>query len=103
MIKLHIKAIENLISEFNAGLVSEEDFYRAIQNTAKMGLDNIRQHKIWDNKSELKVGDMVTIDHKKVAGRKFRVKEIKRVKVIVVNPDNASESYTCPLSMVKKA
>ena len=68
MIKLHIKAIENLISEFNAGLVSEEDFYRALQNTAKMGLDDVRQHKIWDMKGELKPGDMVTIDHKKVYG-----------------------------------
>jgi len=103
MIKLHIKAIENLISEFNAGLVSEEDFYRALQNTAKMGLDDVRQHKIWDMKGELKPGDMVTIDHKKVAGRKFRVKEVKRVKVIVVNPSNEFESFIVPLSLVKKA
>jgi len=100
---MHIKSLENLISEFNAGLVTEENFYKSLSSLAKMGLDNIRQHKIWDNKSELKVGDMVTIDHKKVGGRKFKVKELKRVKVIVVNPDNERESFIVPLSLVKKA
>ena len=103
MIKLHVKAIENLISEFNTGLISEEDFYKALQNTAKIGLAHIRQHKIWDMKGELHPGDVVTVDHHKVVGRKFQVKEVKRVKVVVFNPNNERESYIVPLSMVKKA
>ena len=103
MIQLHVKAVENLVAEFEAGKVTEENFYKSLQRTAKLGLENIRQHKIWDNKSELKVGDMVIVDHHKVAGRKFQVKELKRVKVVVVNPNNEFESYIVPLSMVKKA
>jgi len=103
MIKMQIKAVESLIAGYNAGEVSDEDFYRALQNTAKMGLDHIRQHKIWDMKGELRPGDIVFVDHKKVAGRQFRVKEVKRVKVIVVNPDNERESFIVPLSLVKKA
>lgn len=100
---MQIKAVENLMARFNEGKATEEDFYRSLQNIAKMGLDDIRQHKIWDMKGELKPGDMVTVDHKKVAGRQFRVKEVKRVKVIVVNPDNKFESFIVPLSLVKKA
>ena len=100
---MYIHSAENLIANFNEGKVTEEDFYRSLQNIAKMGLDDVRKHKIWDMKGELRPGDMVTIDHKKVAGRKFRVKEVKRVKVIVVNPDNERESFIVPLSLVKKA
>ena len=103
MIKMCIKAVENSVAEFNAGQISEENFYKALQNTANMGMDNIRQHKIWNAKDELRPGDMVFIDHKRVAGRKFRVKEIKRVKVIVVNPENENESFIIALSLVKKA
>ena len=100
---MYIQSVETLIARFNEGKITEEDFYRSLQNTAKLGLDDIRKHKIWDMKGELRPGDMVTIDHKKVAGRKFRVKEVKRVKVIVTNPDNAFESFIVPLSLVKKA
>lgn len=103
MIKMCIKTVENLIAEFNTGQISEENFYKALQTTAKMGMDNIRQHKIWDAKNELRPGDIVFVDHKKVYGRKFQVKEVKRVKVIVVNPDNGYESFIVPLSLVKKA
>jgi hypothetical protein len=103
MIQLHVKAVEGLVAEFKAGKITEENFYKALQNTAKLGLENIRQNKIYNTKNELQVGDMVFIDHKKVAGRKFRVKELKRVKVIVVNPDNEFESFIVPLSLVKKA
>jgi hypothetical protein len=103
MIKMCIKTVENLVEEFNTGQISEENFYKALQNTAKMGLDNVRQHKIWNMKDELRPGSMVFVDHKRVAGRQFRVKEVKRVKVIVVNPDNEHESFIVPLSLVKKA
>ena len=103
MIQMYIQSVETLIACFNEGKITEEDFYRSLQNTAKLGLDDIRKHKIWDMKGELRPGDMVTVDHKKVAGRTFKVKEVKRVKVIVVNPDNAFESFIVPLSLVKKA
>ena len=100
---MYIQSVETLIARFNEGKITEEDFYRSLQNTAKLGLDDIRKHKIWDMKSELRPGDMVTINNPKVAGRTFKVKEVKRVKVIVVNPDNAFESFIVPLSLVKKA
>ena len=103
MIQMYIQSVETLIARFNEGKVTEEDFYRSLQNTAKLGLDDVRKHKIWDMKGEPRPGDMVFVDHKKVAGRKFRVKEVKRVKAVVINPDNAFESFIVPLSLVKKA
>ena len=100
---MYIKSVETLIARFNEGKITEEDFYRSLQNTAKLGLDDIRKHKIWDMKGELRPGDMVTIEHKKVTGRTFKVREVKRVKAIVVNPNNERESFIVPLSLVKKA
>ena len=99
---IQVKAIENLVSSFNAGKISEEDFFRAIQNSVSIGLDDIRRTKAFNVKNEIMLGDMVKVNHKKVAGRSFRVKEIKRVKAILVNPINERESFIVPLSLIEK-
>jgi hypothetical protein len=44
---------------------------------------------------------MVKINHKKTIGRTFKVKEIKRVKAVVVNPTNEFESFIVPLSLIE--
>jgi len=99
---IQVKAIENLVDNFNAGSMSEEDFFRAVRNSVDLGLDHIRRMKAFNVKNEIMLGDMVRINHKKVAGRSFRVKEIKRVKAVVVNPDNQFESFIVPLSLIEK-
>ena len=99
---IQVKAIENLVSSFNAGSISEEDFFRAVQNSVNSGLDHIRRMKAFNVKNEIMPGSMVKINHKKTIGRTFRVKEIKRVKAIVVNPDNQFESFIVPLSLIEK-
>ena len=99
---IQVKAIENLVDRFNAGSMSEEDFFRAVRNSVDLGLDHIRRMKAFNVKNEIMLGDMVRINHKKVAGRSFRVKEIKRVKAVVVNPDNQFESFIVPLSLIEK-
>ena len=100
--KLQIKGIENLVNEFNAGLIGEEDFFRTVQSFVNDGLDHIRRMKAFNVKNEIMLGDMVKVNHKKVAGRSFRVKEIKRVKAVLVNPINERESFIVPLSLIEK-
>lgn len=99
--KLQIKGIENLVNEFNAGLIGEEDFFRTVQSMVNDGLDHIRRMKAFNVKNELRPGVMVKVNHKKVAGRSFRVKEIKRVKAVLVNPINERESFIVPLSLIE--
>ena len=98
---IQVKAIENLVDRFNAGSMSEEDFFRAVRNSVDLGLDHIRRMKAFNVKNEIMPGSMVKINHKKTIGRTFRVKEIKRVKAIVVNPDNQFESFIVPLSLIE--
>jgi len=99
---IQVKAIENLVSSFNAGKISEEDFFRAVNNSVRLGLDDIRRTKAFDIKNEIRPGDIVKVNHKRVAGRSFRVREIKRVKAILVNPINERESFNVPLSLIEK-
>lgn len=101
--KLQIKGIENLVNEFNAGLIGEEDFFRTVQSFANDGLDDIRRTKAYNVKNEIQAGDAVKVNHKKVFGRIFRVREIKRVKAVVENPNNKFESFIVPLSLIEKA
>ena len=98
---LQIKAIENLVNSFNAGSINEEDFFRRVQSFVNGGLDDIRRTKAYNVKNEIMPGSMVKINHKKTIGRTFRVKEIKRVKAVVVNPDNQFESFIVPLSLIE--
>jgi hypothetical protein len=100
---LNIKAIENLVDHFNAGNINEEDFFRRVQSFVNEGMDEIRRHKAYNIKNEIKAGDTVKINHKKVYGRTFRIKEVKRVKAVVVNPINEFESFIVPLSLIEKA
>ena len=99
---IQVKAIENLVSSFNAGKISEEDFFRAVNNSVRLGLDDIRRTKAFDVKNEIRPGDIVKVNHKRVAGRSFRVREIKRVKAILVNPINERESFNVPLNLIEK-
>ena len=99
---IQVKAIENLVNSFNAGKISEEDFFRAVNNSVRLGLDDIRRTKAFDVKNEIRPGDIVKVNHKRVAGRSFRVREIKRVKAILVNPINERESFNVPLSLIEK-
>jgi len=99
--KLQIKGIENLVNEFNAGLIGEEDFFRTVQSFVNDGLDHIRRMKAFEVKNEIMPGSMVKINHKKTIGRTFKVKEIKRVKAVVVNPTNEFESFIVPLSLIE--
>ena len=99
---IQVKAIENLVSSFNAGKISEEDFFRAVNNSVRLGLDDIRRTKAFDIKNEIRPGDIVKVNHKRVAGRSFRVREIKRVKAILVNPINERESFNVPLNLIEK-
>lgn len=100
---LQIKAIENLVNSFNAGNIGEEDFLRRVQSFVNDGLDDIRRTKAYNVKNEIQAGDMVKVNHKKVFGRIFRVREIKRVKAVVENPNNKFESFIVPLSLIEKA
>ena len=99
---IQVKAIENLVSSFNAGKISEEDFFRAVQNSVRVGLDDIRRTKAFNVKNEIRPGDIVKVNHKRVLGRSFRVREIKRVKAVLVNPINERESFIVPLSLIEK-
>ena len=99
---IQVKAIENLVSSFNAGKISEEDFFRAVNNSVRLGLDDIRRTKAFNVKNEIRPGDIVKVNHKKVVGRSFRVREIKRVKAVLVNPINERESFIVPLSLIEK-
>ncbi len=99
---IQVKAIENLVNSFNAGKINEEDFFRAVNNSVRVGLDDVRRMKAFNVKNEIMVGDMVKVNHKKVVGRSFRVREIKRVKAILVNPINERESFNVPLSLIEK-
>jgi len=98
---LNIKAIENLVDHFNAGNINEEDFFRRVQSFVNEGMDEIRRHKAYNVKNEIKAGDMVKVNHKRVLGRTFRVKEIKRVKVVVENPNHLAETFIVPLSLIE--
>jgi hypothetical protein len=47
----------------------------------------------------LKVGDMVTCDHPKLAGKALRVTKISRTKA-TVRPEGAFSGYNVPMSML---
>ena len=49
--------------------------------------------------AQLKVGDMVTCDHPKLAGKSLRVTKISRTKA-TVRPDGAFSGYNVPMSML---
>lgn len=49
--------------------------------------------------AQLKVGDMVTCDHPKLAGMSLRVTKISRTKA-TVRPEGAFSGYNVPMSML---
>ena len=49
--------------------------------------------------AQLKVGDMVTCDHPKLAGKPLRVTKISRTKA-TVRPEGAFGGYNVPMSML---
>ena len=49
--------------------------------------------------AQLKVGDMVTCDHPKLAGKSLRVTKISRTKA-TVRPEGAFSGYNVPMSML---
>ena len=49
--------------------------------------------------AQLKVGDMVTCNHPKLAGKSLRVTKISRTKA-TVRPDGAFSGYNVPMSML---
>ena len=49
--------------------------------------------------AQLKVGDMVTCNHPKWAGKSLRVTKISRTKA-TVRPDGAFSGYNVPMSML---
>jgi len=49
--------------------------------------------------AQLKVGDMVTCDHPKLAGKSLRVTKISRTKA-TVRPEGSFSGYNVPMSML---
>ena len=59
-----------------------------------------RENKAFENKMQLTIGANVKVNHPKVAGKKFIVTEIRRVKA-VVRENGRMNTYTVPLSLIE--
>lgn len=67
----------------------------------KMVVDQLIDNKMLGAIRELKVGDQVKVNHKKVTGMMFTVMKINRKKVRVKHT-NGSSSFNVPMQLIEK-
>lgn len=84
----------NIISELNAMNLKD---LRVLKNT----IDTMISLKSAMIVGEMKVGDMVKINHRKTVGMKFIIKKINRKKVIV-QKCMSTLTYTVGMSLIEK-
>ena len=88
--------ILNNMSEF-----STEDL-RALNKSLVNNLQFRNKQQLNELKHSIKVGDYVTVDHKKTSGKIFKVTSMRRTKSSIYNVSNTTESYNLPISMMVK-
>lgn len=67
----------------------------------KMVVDKFIENKVSGTIRELRVGDKVKVNHKKVAGLTFTVKKINRKKIKVQQADSHI-TYNVSMSLIEK-
>jgi len=88
--------ILNNMSEF-----STEDL-QSLNNSIVNNLQFRNKQQLNELKHSIKVGDYVTVDHKKTAGKIFKVTSMRRTKSSIQNVSNTLESYHLPIHMMVK-
>ena len=67
----------------------------------KMAINTFIENKLTSAINEIKVGDKIKVNHKKVAGMTFTVVKINRKKIRVRNM-NGSGTYNVPMALIEK-
>ena len=73
-----------------------------LRNLNKMVVETLRSKRKLESmvtKSELHIGAIVSVDHKKMAGHELKITKINRTKAIC-EMMNGKGSYNVPLSMI---
>ena len=64
-------------------------------------IDAAINNKVISTASEFKIGDLVTVNHKRVAGMQFKIAKVNRKKMKVKTVDG-KHTYTVPFSLIQK-
>lgn len=83
------------VSDLNTMSITELQAFRSL-------IDAAISNKIVSQTSEFKVGDLVTVNHKRVSGLQFKIVKVNRKKMRVKTVDGKS-TYTVPFSLIQKA
>lgn len=72
-------------------------------NRRVLDLIEIRKSELaWSTKSQLQVGNIVTVPHGKLMGKKLRVEKINIKKaVLTIMNENSTVQWNVPLSMIE--
>lgn len=68
----------------------------------KSFIDAAINNKVNSHAAEFRVGDLVTVNHKRAVGMQFKIVKVNRKKMKVKTVDGR-HTYTVPFSLIQKA